>query len=102
MIMTPGGFCYLDSYQDAPTTQPEAIGGYLTLEKVYSYDPIPEVLTKEGADYIQGVQANVWAEYITTAEHMGVYGFILVCWLWQKWPGHNRIRKTGNISIVAH
>ena len=70
VIMTPGGFCYLDSDQDAPTTQPEAIGGYLTLEKVYSYDPIPEVLTKEGADYIQGVQANVWAEYITTAEHM--------------------------------
>ena len=70
VIMTPGGFCYLDSYQDAPMTQPEAIGGYLTLEKVYSYDPIPEVLTKEGADYIQGVQANVWAEYITTAEHM--------------------------------
>ena len=70
VIMTPGGFCYLDSYHDAPTTQPEAIGGYLTLEKVYSYDPIPEVLTKEGADYIQGVQANVWAEYITTAEHM--------------------------------
>ena len=70
VIMTPGGFCYLDSYQDAPTTQPEAIGGYLTLEKVYSYDPIPEVLTKEGAEYIQGVQANVWAEYITTAEHM--------------------------------
>ena len=70
VIMTPGGFCYLDSYQDAPMTQPEAIGGYLTLEKVYSYDPIPEVLAKEGADYIQGVQANVWAEYITTAEHM--------------------------------
>ena len=70
VIMTPGGFCYLDSYQDAPTTQPEALGGYLTLEKVYSYDPIPEVLTKEEAVYIQGVQANVWAEYITTAEHM--------------------------------
>lgn len=70
VIMTPGGFCYLDSYQDDPTSQPEAIGGYLTLEKVYSYDPIPEVLTKEETAYIQGVQANVWAEYITTAEHM--------------------------------
>lgn len=70
VIMTPGGFCYLDSYQDAPTSQPEAIGGYLTLEKVYSYDPVPEVLTKEEAAYIQGVQANVWAEYITTAEQM--------------------------------
>lgn len=33
VIMTPGEFCYLDAYQDAPGTQPEAIGGYLTLEK---------------------------------------------------------------------
>ena len=33
-IMTPGEFCYFDSYQDAPHTQPEAIGGYLSLEKV--------------------------------------------------------------------
>ncbi|WP_455587614.1 glycoside hydrolase family 20 protein [Bacteroides sp.] len=70
VIMTPGGYCYLDAYQDAPTTQPEAIGGYLTLEKVYSYNPVPEVLTKEEAAYIQGVQANVWAEYMPTPEHM--------------------------------
>lgn len=70
VIMTPGAYCYLDAYQDDPTSQPEAIGGYLTLEKVYSYNPVPEVLTKEEAIYIQGVQANVWAEYMTTSEHM--------------------------------
>ncbi len=39
--MTPGGYCYLDSYQDAPYSQPEAIGGYLPLKKVYAYDPVP-------------------------------------------------------------
>lgn len=69
VIMTPGGYCYLDGYQDAPTTQPEAIGGYLTLEKVYSYDPVPAVLTDEQKQYIYGVQANVWTEYMPTPEH---------------------------------
>ena len=69
-IMSPGGYCYFDSYQDAPHTQPEAIGGYLPLKKVYSYDPIPETFTAEQAKLMYGVQANLWAEYIPTPEHM--------------------------------
>ena len=69
-IMSPGGYCYFDSYQDAPHTQPEAIGGYLPLKKVYSYDPIPETFTPEQAALMYGVQANLWAEYIPTEEHM--------------------------------
>ena len=69
-IMSPGEFCYFDSYQDAPHTQPEAIGGYLPLSKVYSYDPIPETFTPEQAALMYGVQANLWAEYIPTKEHM--------------------------------
>ena len=69
-IMSPGGYCYFDSYQDAPHTQPEAIGGYLPLKKVYSYDPIPESFTPEQAKLMYGVQANLWAEYIPTPEHL--------------------------------
>ena len=69
-IMSPGGYCYFDSYQDAPHTQPEAIGGYLPLKKVYSYNPIPETFTPEQAKLMYGVQANLWAEYIPTPEHM--------------------------------
>ena len=69
-IMTPGAYCYFDSYQDAPHTQPEAIGGYLPLKKVYSYDPIPEIFTPEQAKLMYGVQANLWAEYIPTPEHL--------------------------------
>ena len=69
-IMSPGGYCYFDSYQDAPHTQPEAIGGYLPLKKVYSYDPIPETFTAEQAKLMYGVQANLWAEYIPTPEHL--------------------------------
>lgn len=69
-IMTPGAYCYLDSYQDAPYSQPEAIGGYLPLKKVYSYEPVSTSLTQEQAKLVYGVQGNLWAEYIPTDEHM--------------------------------
>lgn len=69
-IMTPGEFCYFDSYQDAPHTQPEAIGGYLSLEKVYSYEPIPDTLDNDVAKLLYGVQANLFTEYVPTEEHM--------------------------------
>ena len=69
-IMTPGAYCYIDSYQDAPYSQPEAIGGYLPLKKVYSYNPIPASLTPEQAKLVYGVQGNLWVEYIPTPEHV--------------------------------
>ncbi|MEQ2449143.1 beta-N-acetylhexosaminidase [Odoribacter splanchnicus] len=69
VVMTPGKFCYLDSYQDAPQFQPEASGGYLPLANVYSYDPASPAFTEEEAKLIYGVQGNLWAEYIPTDEH---------------------------------
>lgn len=68
-IMTPGKYCYLDAFQDAPNTQPMAIGGYLTLEKVYSFEPVPDSLSTKEAELILGVQGNVWTEHIPTNEH---------------------------------
>uniref|UniRef100_UPI0035A08731 discoidin domain-containing protein n=1 Tax=Prevotella heparinolytica TaxID=28113 RepID=UPI0035A08731 len=44
-------------------------GGYTSLQKVYSYNPIPEELAGEETVGIRGVQANVWTEYIPTADH---------------------------------
>lgn len=69
-IMTPGEYCYFDAYQDAPHTQPEAIGGYLPLEKVYAYEPLPDTLDKEVAKMLYGVQANLFTEYVPTEEHL--------------------------------
>ena len=66
-IMTPGGYCYLDSYQDAPHTQPMAFGPYMPLDKVYSYNPI-EGIEAEKAKLIHGIQGNLWVEYIPTEE----------------------------------
>lgn len=67
-IMTPGKYCYLDAFQDAPNTQPMAISGYLTLEKVYSFEPVPDSLSTKEAELILGVQGNVWTEHIPTPE----------------------------------
>ena len=69
-IMAPGQYCYLDGYQDAPHTQPEAIGGYLPLSKVYGYDPVPQELNPQEQQLIIGVQGNLWTEYIPTEEHV--------------------------------
>ena len=70
VIMTPTTYVYLDYYQCEPEGQPLAIGGYLPLEKVYSFDPEFDELTPEQQKHILGVQGNVWTEYIATPEHL--------------------------------
>jgi hexosaminidase len=70
VVMTPGAYCYFDAYQGDPATQPEAIGGYLPAEKVYSYEPIPEGLDTAAAKHILGAQANIWTEYIPNSYHL--------------------------------
>ncbi|MEO5641929.1 MAG: family 20 glycosylhydrolase [Bacteroidia bacterium] len=66
VVMSPGSHCYFDHYQSQSADEPLAIGGFLPLEKVYSYDPVPAELNQEERKYIMGVQANLWTEYITT------------------------------------
>ena len=68
VIMTPTSHLYLDYYQANPETEPLTIGGFTTLEKTYSYELIPEELTREEAKYIMGAQANVWTEYIKSPQ----------------------------------
>jgi hexosaminidase len=75
VIMTPSRYVYLDYYQCEPEGQPLAIGGYLPLERVYSYNPMPEELTPGEQKYILGVQGNLWTEYIPTPEHMEYMAF---------------------------
>jgi hexosaminidase len=64
VVMTPGSHCYFDHYQSTNPNEPLAIGGYTPLEKVYTFEPIPEGLTTEEQSYILGAQANIWTEYL--------------------------------------
>ncbi|UBM60615.1 family 20 glycosylhydrolase [Marinilongibacter aquaticus] len=69
-IMTPNSHMYLDHYQGDRATEPLAIGGFLPLDRVYSYEPVPEGFTAEEAKHILGVQGNVWTEYILDGSHV--------------------------------
>ncbi len=64
VIMTPGAWLYLDHAQ-SQVEDSVTIGGYLPLEKTYSYEPVSDSLTAEQGKYILGAQANVWTEYMS-------------------------------------
>ncbi len=71
VVMTPTSHMYFDYYQGRDRdAEPLAIGGYLPLELVYSFEPIPEELTPEEGRRVLGAQGNVWTEYMKTPEHV--------------------------------
>ena len=70
-IMTPNTYYYLDYYQSTDVeNEPFGIGGYLPVERCYSYEPYAESMTAEQRNLIWGVQGNLWTEYIATADHL--------------------------------
>lgn len=93
VVMTPGSHCYFDHYQGDPTNEPLAIGGYTTVEKVYSYEPIPAELTTEQQKYILGAQGNLWTEYVGSEKQVEYMIFPRMCALsevvWSPKEGKN-------------
>jgi len=73
--MTPTSYCYFDYYQSDHPEEPLAIGGFLPLQKVYNYEPIPEELSEKEASFIKGTQANLWTEYIPNLEKLEYMAF---------------------------
>ena len=70
-IMTPNSHFYFDYCQGKDAAnEPLSIGGYLPLEKVYSYEPFTQDMDETAREHILGVQANLWTEYIHTPEHL--------------------------------
>ena len=71
VIQAPNSHMYFDFYQSRDMeAEPFAIGGYIPVEKVYGFDPVPQELTPEQGKLIMGCQANLWTEYITTFSHV--------------------------------
>jgi hexosaminidase len=70
VVMSPTSHLYFDYLQGPAASEPRGIGGNLPLAKVYSYEPIPDVLTPDQAKHVLGAQGNIWTEYIPTARHM--------------------------------
>lgn len=69
VIMTPGSKgLYIDHKQSNSPDEPVTIGGFAPYQKIYAYDPVPKALTNAQQKYIEGVQANLWTEYVKTTE----------------------------------
>ena len=69
VIMTPSPYVYLD-YSQHKKEDSLTIGGYISLARIYNYEPVPKQLTAEQAKYILGGQANLWSEYISNPKKM--------------------------------
>jgi hexosaminidase len=70
VVMSPTGFCYLDYYQSRDqSAEPKAIGGFLPLQRVYQFEPMPAKLAPEYQSHILGGQGNLWTEFIPNLRH---------------------------------
>ena len=80
VVMAPTTHTYLDYYQSKNTKQePLSIGGYLPLEQVYAFEPVPATLSPSKAKHILGAQAQLWTEYIPSPQHAEYMYFPRLC-----------------------
>jgi hexosaminidase len=63
VIMAPAEFVSMDTYQSDPTAAPEAMAGFLPLEKVYAFNPVRADMPEGPASNIMGIQANMWTRF---------------------------------------
>jgi hexosaminidase len=80
VVRSPLADCYFDHYQSQDhSTEPHAIGGYLPLEQVYAFEPMPANLPSQFQNHILGAQANVWTEYMPSLNHVEYMAFPRLC-----------------------
>ncbi len=76
VVMTPGAYTYFDHYQSQDTvTEPLAIGGFLPLDSVYAYEPVPPTLTAGEARHVLGAQGQLWTEYLPDPKRVEYMAF---------------------------
>jgi len=104
VVMTPTSNCYFDYYQGQDHSQePRAIGGFLPLEKVYAFEPIPAGLAPAMQSHILGAQGNVWTEYIPNLRHVEYMTFPRLAALaevtWSAKDSHNFQDFTQRLAV---
>lgn len=79
-VMAPTTHTYFDYYQSEDLGgEPLALGGFLPLEVVYAYDPVPVELTPKEAAHILGVQGQLWTECMPTPDRVEYMAFPRLC-----------------------
>ena len=104
VVMSPVTHCYFDYAQTFGASEPEAIGGYLPLRRVYEYEPEPIALPQTQRPHILGAQGNIWTEFIWTPQEVEYFAFpraaalAEVCWS----PVQNRSFKEFRPRLEWH
>jgi len=71
VVMTPTSNTYFDYYQSQNSpAEPMAIGGFLPLDTVYAYEPVPAALDSLQAKHVLGTQGQIWTEYQRTPKNV--------------------------------
>ncbi|MGA0846711.1 MAG: beta-N-acetylhexosaminidase, partial [Luteolibacter sp.] len=81
VVMAPTSHTYFDYYQEPAAealvkgVEYEAIGGFLPIEKVYSFDPSFVAENDQQRKLILGTQAQLWSEYFKTWDKVEYMAF---------------------------
>lgn len=76
VVMAPTGYTYFDYYQSQDKDkEPLAIGGYLPLEVVYNYEPVPKEVPAEFTKHVLGSQGQFWTEYLGSSKQVEYMAF---------------------------
>ena len=104
VIMSPTSHTYFDYYQsEDKNNEPLAIGGYLPMEKVYEFEPIPKKINDNKRHLILGGQANLWTEYITTTQQIEYMLMPRICALSEAiWSPSDKKNYTYFIKRLNH
>ena len=103
VVMTPTTHCYFDLYQGT-IGQPRALGGYVPLEQVYAFEPIPAEIPADKAHHVLGGGGNLWTEYMPNYGHVQFMAYPRACALaevlWS--PKENRNYANFQVRLKAH
>lgn len=104
VVMSPEEYCYLDLYQSRDRAkEPPAAGACLSLEKAYSFEPVPPQLDPGQRSHILGAQATLWTEYIPSLSHLEYMAFPRLCALaevmWSPPPSRDWESFTGRVLV---
>jgi len=111
VVMCPTSYCYLDYYQSLDhSTEPYAIGNFLPLDRVYSFEPMPKGLEAQYQSHILGGQCNLWTEYVASLAHVEYMAFPRLCALaevtWspkdkRNWDDFSQRLRTHELRLAA-
>ena len=103
VVMVPEPYVYFDwAYSDQPV-EPLAIRPAISVEKAYSFEPVPPGLSEELVPLVLGSQCQLWTEYVPTREHAEYMLFPRACAFAEAvWSGPERAWGEFEPRLAAH